>query len=807
MEVSVFADKTRMTAIAFAKRISAVLLIAWAQLSLGISLAQEPDFPPMPPGFRIGMEIELAPTAFAKIASYFDFDALQGSYGNLIDLPDDFFDDYLEYYPEGLAKLPEDLRKKLTQGLHLENTVIHEVRPLVGSDGKTINREAGLILSDGALRHPPEKPPEKSTTISSTAAALPDSFEQRDGLIVPKHLARQTAAQSDWEILNKKWKALDPGVKRALVRWEDLSPNKKALLAIHYTNGNITTKKSLPRDLAEMFKRFTWSRDAGALEFRHSKDLHISDPAEFYRDVATLAKRAGVERKILHPEDDRIKMAEDYYHSAGLHYHISIEGKDLTEQGLALNRLELVRRIHSGNLADLTRTSNYYDPSSYYLYEPSARDKGLVRVIGRDRIEFRTHTQPLQDELKFNLRVLAMEKGDALKTIGAEIQSLMNDYVIGKIIKEKPSYVEHLTEYMTPEQRLRVEPLLDRLSYARRLRNGVLPEDFWEQAPSFLEEDSDIANAVADALRGRHWPKEFWQKVPHLMKQGNLRFLVALDRQADWPEEVWKVLPKLMTDPNPKVQAVAVDSLASHSPWPQEIWDSILSLMGSEDPNIRGAVKRALVGPKSLPDAVWPHVLEQLKSDNSFNQRAALEIIENKPKWSKEIWDEMPRLMSGENDYVAAKGLTKQSEWPKEFWDQVPSLLRKNESRESKLNVLYIINTRPSWPKEVWDEIPALLAHWDISVQMRTLSAIARRPSWPKEVSEQVHKMLNSPEEMIRSRAARAIADRARVEHEHQLSPRDRENRVPAQTAPSSQQGCAGTITARLRALLGNQVR
>lgn len=715
-----------MTAIVFAKRITAALLvIAWT----GISLAQEPSFPQMPPGFRIGMEIELTPTAFSKIADYFDFDALQKNKGGITHLPDDFFDDYLQNYPAGLSELPEDLRKSLTQGLQLESTVIHEAQPLVGSDGKAIDRGAGLILSDGTLRRPPDKPPEK---IGGTAPALPDTFEQRGELIVPKHLARQTASQLDWQTLYNRWKALGPEVKRSLVQWENLSPNKKAQLAL-FTNGSITTKKNLPREVDQLFKRFYWDLDGKALEFRHSEDLHVSDPAEFYRDVASLAKRAGVDRKILHPEDDRIKVSEDYYHSAGLHYHISMD-KDLTEQGIALNRLELIRRIHSGNLTDLTSTDQY-------TYEPSARGKGLVRIVNRNRLEFRAHSQSLEDELNFNLKVLSMEKEDALKTIGSEIRSMMNDYVVDKIAEKRPWYLQGLEEYMTPEQRLRVAGLLDEMSYARRLRNGAVPVDFWERAPSFLEGGSNIASATSGVLSDRDWPEEFWEKVPGLLKRENLWVISALESESDWPEEVRKIFPKLLTSSNPKVQAEALRSLAPQSAWSREIWDSIPSLMRSTDHDVQMAVKNALVRSKSFPDAIWPHVLEQLKSDSFVKQRTALEIMASKSKW----------------------------------------------------------------PKEVWDEIPAALAHSDSYVQAEALRTISGQPSWPKGVSEQVHEMLNSSNSLIRSRAKSVIEDRDEVARERQLRPRDDvENRSPAQAVEvAPRTGCARAIIARLWGLLG----
>lgn len=101
---------------------------------------------PLPPGLKIGMEIELTEKPFSQISGYFDFDQLQKNRGNKTVLPPDFFASYLQDHPQAFAQLPEKVRAKLSAGLQLEDLIPRKSNALVGSDGAPLDASPKLIL-------------------------------------------------------------------------------------------------------------------------------------------------------------------------------------------------------------------------------------------------------------------------------------------------------------------------------------------------------------------------------------------------------------------------------------------------------------------------------------------------------------------------------------------------------------------------------------------------------------------------------------------------------------------------------------
>ncbi len=487
------------------------------------AFAKEPSFVAPPPGFRIAMELELSPEAFSKLAGYFDYERLQAESGaSLVKrLPDDFFDDYLRDDPQALSDLPEVLRKTLTHGLTLESTIIQNASELDSQRG----------LSARAI-------------------------QKQGDLWVPKHVA--------WQKLYDRWNALDPSVKKSVVHWESLSPRKKATLAIQYAFGNLHPKASLPPEEKRLFERLFWGLDRKALEFRHRENLYVDSPSEFFHDVRLLAQRAGVERKILHPEEfyenlqnltARAGLSQvPRSGTAGLHFHISVKGRDLTEFGNALNRLALVRRVHLGILNDLLGSGDY-------LYDPSARDKGLVRMIGKDRLEIRDHRIALQDELRFILKGLSLESKESIELVDAEIKKLMSNEVVDRIAKYRSSYLPDFEKYMTPEQRSRVQPVIEFSRSIERMSSARKPsKDFWRRTPALMAtKDADIRSSVFKVLA----------------------------QQSTWPNEVWDRVPALMTSESPQAQLALLRTLESQPVWPQKVWDQIPLMMKSEDSDLR----------------------------------------------------------------------------------------------------------------------------------------------------------------------------------------------------------------------------
>jgi hypothetical protein len=632
------------------------------------SYATDPVFSPPPPGFRIGMEIELWPEAFAGLTRYFDYDQLQAKGERIArELPSDFLDDYLRDYPQALSELPDDLRKKLTQGLQLENVTPQKDQSLVNADGKKLDSQPKLILPKADLPASqsliliPNAPPAAAPSHQALAGA-----EKSKELVLPKRMA--------WQTLYERWRALDLSVKKSIVRWEHLSPTKKAILAIDYAQAEISTKPDLPPEEKRLFERLHWSQDGSAIEFRHREDVHVTDPNEFYHDVRQLAQRAGIENKILHPEMSKNK-------AAGLQFHVSVEGEDLEERGKALNRLAMVRRVSVGDLADLKGEGRY-------LYNPDASNKGHVRIHGKDRLESRSHFWPLHEELEFFMKILKLNSDEALELIGSEIKKLMSDYVVDKIAEYRSEYLADLMQYLTPEQLRRVQPKLDQHPYLERASQS-LPEDFWHRAPALItSKDRTIRRtAIRLVFQQPSLSKEVWDRIPELMTSEDSwvckSVVRALLRYPDWSIEVWNQIPAMMKNENPSIPQELEGALTRQQDWPKEFWRQIPALLKSENAWAREQIITALKWRSTWLKEFWDQVPAWMTSNGKLEQISILEALAGKLPWPKEVWAQVHALMKSENTHarlLMAQALGKQSVWAKEFQDHVPDLMASEDS-------------------------------------------------------------------------------------------------------------------------------
>lgn len=570
--------------------------------------AAEQPLPPTPPGFRIGMEMELSIKPFAAISGYFDFESLQDKMGSYINskLPDDYFDTYLRDSPGALAELPENIRHSLTEGLELQSSVIQKTQPLVTSDGKYLASQPKIILP-GAPQQP----------ITPQRLILP-------GNSTPQPLAPATEAKLElpkttaWNTLNARWKALDPSLKKSLVKWERLSPLHKSELALVYALGKVEIKKDLPPAEKRLFDRLYWSKDGnGVLEFRHREDLIVTDPQEFLRDAKDLATRAGVERKIFNPGDSRIN-------TASFHYHISLKGGIPKEVGIALNDLSLIRRLNVGILNDLTGEGEY-------LYYPSATDKGHVRIYDDTRLEFRTHIIPLEEELAFNLRALGQNKDQAIELIHSEIRHLMSDYVVDKISGIDSRYLPYFSKFMSPEQKLKIQPKLELVRYMKNLPSPIT-QDQWEQLPHWLSNtDIQIRNMAISLMERRFdvpWPADFWSHMPSLLQNSPPEMINLLtrciSRQKNWPPEIWQMVPGFLRDQDWSNQFAIQKGIKSQKSWPMEFWKEIPGLLLEENKDISTLLLSAMDRQPVWPQEFWDQVPDLIKKSGNQNVREVL---------------------------------------------------------------------------------------------------------------------------------------------------------------------------------------
>jgi hypothetical protein len=581
------------------------------------------------------MEIELKPQALKNIIGYFDFDALQKSvHGKSIvkSFGADFFDDYLSDNPRALDELPAYLRNQLTDGLKLENTVVHKPQALLNADGKPLNGEVKLILP-GDRNAKPAQPAQ--TALKAPALVLPKAdpaVESRGGLLVHKD---QPGSTSDWQTLYARWKALSPGLKESVARWENLAPIKKADLAISYAGGDIQPKSTLPPEERLLLERLEWAVDQDALEFKHKETLTVTSPEEFFRDAVQLAKRAGVEQEVLSPEEARLQRVrmnpgDPSASKSSLNFHVSVQDADLREIGVAFNRLALVRRVNLGILNDLTHEGRF-------IYQHSPKGRGLVRVIGANRIEFRAHTERLHDELELVTHALSLGPEKGLALVNAEIKRQMSDYVVDQFMKHAPAFPADFLDYMSPAQLERVAPRYEQELYLKRIlqEHRGLPKDFWARAPELMASPSPIVQTrFAVALlteSGGHWPDEVWERMPKLLESQvhlvKAAAFAALEGQWNWSEKFWEKVPALMINDDVGVEQGITRLMKSQGVWPKVVWDRLPAMMTSEVPATRQRAIFLLKDQHEWPKEVWDKIPEMSKAPDGSDISAVHELV------------------------------------------------------------------------------------------------------------------------------------------------------------------------------------
>lgn len=376
--------------------------------------------PSMPHGFRIGVEKELTTEPLSQIIHLFDFDHLQKEMASLSPFREGELDNYLEASPEDrLKELPEELRTRLTEGLLLKD-ILGDIQP-------------SSIIVPGS-KPSPVKP--RST------------FEVQ---------SEQILRRVEWEKLFKRWRELPENEKIQAIRWERLSPLKKAELAImlaRFKNDEGTMKilklkENIPAPLEDLFSRLSWHQDGEALEFRHKDEIKIEDPEIFLKDVEQLSTITATTKETFNPEQTLKK-------NSSLHYHVSIEGRNFGELSKLLNDRLFLKRVSQGIISDLTGDGKgLYSPLPF-------RNRGLLRQVADNRIEFRAHVEPLLNELKLNLELLKMPEQEASEKLQSEISKLMSTETLTRIAQ----YDTYLLENICTKH-----PTYDRKALASAIRN------------------------------------------------------------------------------------------------------------------------------------------------------------------------------------------------------------------------------------------------------------------------------------------------------------------------------------------------
>ena len=559
------------------------------------ALAQKPVFPELPKGSTLGMEIELTPERSRNLMEFFDFSHLQNSINYetsefeqlLRELPEDFFDDYVE---NGRRKvfttLPEEMQKKYE---HLKPVVISSDAHKLSVPKKEA-LGANLTTPKLSIPRPALSPQIPNTSLAGSVgepAKIPDHFQQRGGLVVPN-----TAA---WDELITDWKKLGKREQAEHVSWELLSDQKKAQLVHAFAElknplsrlegHGLILKKGIPQDVHDLLSRLSWHIDEDALEFTHNPGVSLGLPStlgQLHRDILQLGKLAGVDRTLQNFQKGKID-------GVSLHYTIRVPGSMPERYFSELNELLMLRRISAGIVSDLS--------GGKYVFTDDQRQRGLMSIrseIG-DAVEFRAHVGELEEHLRLNGEILRLKPEEAMKRIEAEIASILqNAGTVDLILKYNPRMLLRFAKHLSKDTLPRVQAEIAQFdqNIAKRL----------------LNEDILVVKATLNAMRD----------IPV------------------WDDAVWKTLSELLRK-NPSFILAFKNTLKTQSKWPPEIWTQVYSILNSPTSD-RIKMLQFISHRADFPDKVWDYLIRNFHSlPKNVQEEFFMGFWEN-PTWPEKFW-------------------------------------------------------------------------------------------------------------------------------------------------------------------------
>lgn len=348
---------------------------------------------------RIGMELELRDQFLTNLTGLIDFVAMQESNPKVLQITEKELDDYIQT-PLAFERLPADVRARLSANLQLQDRIQRnplEWRvspPVISVNGATspIGERARGRLERGHSQ--PTLPLNANGRPLAPPLLYPEQnmVTRASGLIVSN--------TADWAELSKRWQSLPVAQRRDLVQIDILKPEVKTRILKQFIEDSrnpiaVTVKASASPEEKDLFGRLLFKKDPmGAIEIVHKEP--VDSFKQFLSDVQLLARRAGVESAVLRPAETNLS---DW---GSFHYHMSVEGADITRQASDFNRLLAIERVHGGTrfgqndqpiLNDLTRNGQF-------LYEVNWENRGLLRVHDKNRVEIRSHLLPLDKDLE-----------------------------------------------------------------------------------------------------------------------------------------------------------------------------------------------------------------------------------------------------------------------------------------------------------------------------------------------------------------------------------------------------------------------
>jgi len=350
--------------------------------------------------FRAGFELELAFRYFAKIVDDFNWDTIPQDLYNSIenDIIHELYKDYPLNNRNFLKIIPVELLAQLTDGLNLKEV------PLEIRENELIYRRGPTLAA--------QKQNDEIQLMSrsfSMPAISAEQVKNKDEVLLG----------GDWKVLNERWNALPPDIKKEYGKLKYGTRKVRAKLAINWlVQGDkaqtlIQLRQDLHQKIKKIYHNLRFFKDMEAIEFHQIEPK--KNIMQFRQDLRNFAQYVGVELFLDNPFIGLLNLPGLKGNS--LHIHISsIDGAPFDRKVVEAYNLLLVLQAINAD-----RGESVLQPDSQTRFSEITK-KGLLRLIGDNRIELRYFTRGFEQTLDFLFTHLRLPPTEALKSMGKQMQ-------------------------------------------------------------------------------------------------------------------------------------------------------------------------------------------------------------------------------------------------------------------------------------------------------------------------------------------------------------------------------------------------
>lgn len=357
-----------------------------------------------PSPFQFGMEIEISGhQGLRNLVPYFEMRSESPAQERMIletSLTPEEIDSYLT--PENFKLLPVSMQQKLTEGLEADPVLNIDPKPIIVP--KPQAAPTGILASARATPVP-QVNRSAGGIILTTPSTKPTEVANAPGELIIPQIVKQ---EVKWNKILQRWKNLDQSTRLSRMSIEGLPANKKATLWMgkKIPQNWIKPKKTNSPEVAELLSNLEWEATGGLIEFRHKTPVNGHE--SYLRNVELFSEMAGIKRYINDP--NTVFPPEPLRYT--YHVHTSRRGASLDGVADRLNKILLIKMYNEGRGEGAVKSS--------FGFAPVAR-KGLMRLVAKDRIEYRSHVESPRAELERYMPYMARPASEVEPELDREI--------------------------------------------------------------------------------------------------------------------------------------------------------------------------------------------------------------------------------------------------------------------------------------------------------------------------------------------------------------------------------------------------